>query len=680
MDDLFGREYNDKRKTFLERIERKENPSNIDLGILGLTTYFSKETLCNSFFEKILFAENEKRHIKHIKNKKMFFMPLQDDALRFLENNKRVLFLAPTSFGKTLIVKEYIYSSRPNVIAYIVPTNALGYELESSFKSNPSFDDYLIFDKVGGESTSLSHKKPFFIGTQEKFLEIRDSLPTIDLFIIDEAYKLEDKTTTQRGYKLSKSFLDSIDSSSKRIILLCPIARTIGFDNYGFEKFETRFNAVDRVFHSLPVDSFFEKLNSLSRAEKSILYCPSPTTINLSLSSIRSVTEPDRKFLFDLKSDFHKEWSVVKYFEKGVLVHHGQMPKYIQNKMINMFLDNPNYKLLIGTNSISEGINTPTKNIFIHPSTSCHERKMKMLIKNTIGRAGRLGEMPIGHIYSVEDIRDLDSDDVEIVLSVSSDEECAELSDSFDEARIEAASLENGISSDFLKELIKETKMSLRTLRLIFDVLKTSQRFPSIGSFPYMAHEVFGNDYKWQYMDSVLIRGVLQSCYFESGIERPLKSFSDRIAFYRLKSRSNRDISDSDIIDNYMRFIYSSLDNYLLVIANVAKKIMLNYSDWPFGTNVKEIINSFLQSYYNSIYGIVNFESYSPGAQKVMQALREYGVSLTDSIFSKEFISEIESKLNDRYSTFDIMNIIKGIAQSNGAYSKSCSYLLKKYF
>lgn len=40
---------------------------------------------------------------------------------------------------------------------------------------------------------------------------------------------------------------------------------------------------------------------------------------------------------------------------KGVLTHHGQMPKYVQNKMINLFNSDNNYNLLLGTNSISEG-------------------------------------------------------------------------------------------------------------------------------------------------------------------------------------------------------------------------------------------------------------------------------------------------------------------------------------
>ena len=56
--------------------------------------------------------------------------------------------------------------------------------------------------------TYLINDEPLlFIGTQEKYLEIKEDLPKeIDLFVIDEAYKLEDSTREQRGYKLSESF------------------------------------------------------------------------------------------------------------------------------------------------------------------------------------------------------------------------------------------------------------------------------------------------------------------------------------------------------------------------------------------------------------------------------------------------------------------------------------------
>ena len=68
------------------------------------------------------------------------------------------------------------YITKPQKIVYIVPTNALAYELERSFKENKCFSEYTIFDKCVSiediDESSLNEEKMFFIGTQEKFLEI----------------------------------------------------------------------------------------------------------------------------------------------------------------------------------------------------------------------------------------------------------------------------------------------------------------------------------------------------------------------------------------------------------------------------------------------------------------------------------------------------------------------------
>ena len=121
--------------------------------------------------------------------------------------------------------------------------NALAYELEKSFKSNENFSEYTIFDKA--ENTPVAtydtgDVKSLFIGTQEKFLELGSHVfKEIDLFVIDEAYKLEESTREQRGYKLSETFLQGINKKSKKIILLSPQAKFKGFENYEFSTFES---------------------------------------------------------------------------------------------------------------------------------------------------------------------------------------------------------------------------------------------------------------------------------------------------------------------------------------------------------------------------------------------------------------------------------------------------------
>lgn len=46
--------------------------------------------------------------------------------------------------------------------------------------------------------------------------------------------------------------------------------------------------------------------------------------------------------------------------EKGIGVHHGLVPKYIQNEIIDLF-NNGVLKVLISTTTITEGVNTTAK-------------------------------------------------------------------------------------------------------------------------------------------------------------------------------------------------------------------------------------------------------------------------------------------------------------------------------
>ena len=198
--------YNGRRKKILEKLDKGKSVSIIELGMYDLTPYFSTDEFDVSLSEAIMLNKNLERRIEHI-DLELFFSPPQYKALEVLYEKDRVILSAPTSFGKTLLIKEYIYKMKPQSVVYIVPTNALAYELERSFKENEHFSDYIIFDKCsiieGMNNERMSDEKLFFIGTQEKFLEIEPSIMgEVELFVIDEAYKLQESVKGQRAYKL----------------------------------------------------------------------------------------------------------------------------------------------------------------------------------------------------------------------------------------------------------------------------------------------------------------------------------------------------------------------------------------------------------------------------------------------------------------------------------------------
>ena len=651
--------YNDKRKDLLMAIDQGEKVSDLALGMYDLTPYFN-EDISKSLAEKIMYINNEFRQVKHILDKKIYFAPQQEDALNNLEKYNKCILSAPTSFGKTLIVKEYIYKTKPENIIYIVPTNALAYELENSFKSNQVFSDYRIFDRTKSSiDTNEKNSKLLFIGTQEKYLEIRNSVEDkIDLFVIDEAYKLEETTKNQRAYKLSETFLDSIINLSKKVFLLSPNANFIGFEKYEFQILEYNYNSVDKVYKVINESNFYDVVYEKSNNNKTIVYFDTPRAINDSIDNFKSISkEKDDEFIRFLEREYHPEWSVIKLLKKGILVHHGQMPKYIQNKMMNLFVDDKNFNLLLGTKSISEGINTPCKNMFIH--MSCKTEKMQgLLLKNTIGRAGRLGVYPIGHIFSTKNIEELTKNKITVSLSISKEEELKEIEQSNDESAIDQLCKKYNIEKEFYENIRKKYHFSLNIISKILEELQNDLMYSNFSSLPYIAAKIF-DEYKYASIDSICIRGVLQ--YYYGNEKRYLKTYDDKIQFYRLKSKENR-ITDTEIIDYYMRFLYSSLENYIVPVANIGFELFQRYPDWMFGENVIECINNFIDRYNKIIIGIRNYESFTDEQKIILQTLRDYGIIINNNTINHEMVAEIESRLNIRYSTYDIIRAINYLA------------------
>lgn len=671
---------NAKRKIILEKIDNEQDVSIMELGMYELTPYYQEE-FDVSLTEKIYLNQNHSRKIEHEGGKDIYFAPEQSKALKFVKNHKRCILSAPTSFGKTLILKEYIYLYKPQIVVYIVPTNALAYELESSFKDNRHFSEYTIFDRVTGDSIQLEEDKLLFIGTQEKYLEINEAWKShIDLFVIDEAYKLEQKVSNQRAFVLSKVFLDSVIDKVKKTVLLTPISYLEGFDEYEFEVFESDYNAVDRIFHLVNYEEFYSDLKERCSKEKTLLFCQNPSIINDVCSEIGATDYAyTNEFISFLEEEIHPDWSVVKLLKKGILTHHGQMPKFVQNKMMNLYNNDSNYNLLIGTNSISEGINTVTKNVFIHPDYDV--LKNKMLIKNTIGRAGRLGVYPLGHIYSVDSLDGIE-ERITIKLSISEEQEKEEVLSGLDEQKIAELADLYEISVDFLNGLIEKYNYSLTRIEKILKVLKKECKYSNIGNIPWMAREVF-SDYYDVGVDGTIIKAYLQNSGKINGELKRFECLDDRIRyvkaqFLRSRNENERNMSVSDIIDAYMKFVYSGLEYKIMPIVDIGMLIAEEYPEWKFGQNVYESIEDCNRRYLEKNYGNLDYYSLSDGQKKIIAALKDYGMERAVDGLTTDILSEIESELNIRCSAYDILQAYKRLAEKS-QYRRYYQKMIKYY-
>lgn len=672
--------YNQQRKRMLEEMDNGEKISNIELGMYDLTPYFDRKIQDPSLSESIMLNKNEERKIAH-STLEIFFSPPQNEALKYLINHDRVILSAPTSFGKTLIVKEYIFKYRPKKVIYIVPTNALAYELEKSFKENEKFSDYQIYDKCSDNAPDNKEEMLLFIGTQEKYLELDSrELNNIDLFIIDEAYKLKEKTKYQRSYKLSETFLDSLTKKSKKVFLLTPNAKIVGFERFGFSIYKSNFNVVEKKYTIVNEDSFYDALISIGRKEKTILFCKNPEQIDNAYRMIDLNTTDNNitDFVKYLEEEIHPDWSVIKLLKAGILTHHGQMPKYIQNKMIKLFDTDNEYNLLFGTNSISEGINTLAKNIFIHPKAKPENNVL--LLKNTIGRAGRLGVYPVGHIYSAHNIEEIMKEETIVELAISNDEDFQEIESGKNSDKISELSLSYGLEYEFCEKLLKKYKISLNRLRSILDALKTNRRFAGIGNLPRLAKKAFPQDYiiRDYHDEELLIKGYLQSSYKDdNGDYKPLVNFKDRIEYFKLKSSNSYE--NSEIINMYMKFVYSSLEYFIMPLVDIGLEINANYPKWVFGDSIYASLEACKTRYLSKTYGNLDYDNLPDSHRLIINALKDYGITSELKYINDSIFCEIEDNLKIRYSTYDVLKVIERLSNTSETNRRFYYLIMRKY-
>ena len=144
-----------------------------------------------------------------------------------LERNKKVLFSAPTSFGKTSIIIEYILQNKRNLknIVFIVPTNSLLEEIYLKFlKYNKKYE--MGFNIITQPVRLVGNNILMF--TPERFLIFLQmaELKQIDLIVMDELYKIADSdkgkvknVVNDRSLRFRK-VADIIAASENQVIFL----------------------------------------------------------------------------------------------------------------------------------------------------------------------------------------------------------------------------------------------------------------------------------------------------------------------------------------------------------------------------------------------------------------------------------------------------------------------------
>ena len=350
----------------------------------------------------------------------------------------RIVLSAPTSFGKTFLVYEIIHKMNYQNVVLIFPTIALlseNYEKLLKGMPNTYFRDFKLHTL--SDDSQISERN-IWLFTPERFLSYCDknNCARFDFIFFDEFYKIDNgyvidietvgenerdiafRIALEYGCQSSQDLLLAgpyIDISSDPKNSFANFINENGFRVLNYNSIEivkktiitigkSRNYIIDNLTIHCGRGSIAERtcnvLSSLlSYKENVIIYNNRKAGVERQAKAIISrlnITnevpeekkEAFRAFIKHLERIFGNDWVVIKALKKGIGIHHGLVPKYIQREIINLFNDGV-LNVLISTTTITEGVNTSAKNIIITSDKKGTKPLKSFDAKNIAGRAGR---------------------------------------------------------------------------------------------------------------------------------------------------------------------------------------------------------------------------------------------------------------------------------------------------
>lgn len=407
------------REEYIKGLEKAEDKTkyaenNVDaLYALGLTMYSNiysfESTLFNSFSVSCL-DENISLHPEQIK------------VIQLIEENRGLIFSAPTSFGKTFVIFEYIAMLKPQNVVLVVPTLALIDEYKrkiiNQYKS--VFKEYRVYLSIEKDKDYDFNQKNIFIVTHDRVVneDIHDIIKNIDFLVIDEVYKLQrNENDDERVLILNLAYYNLV-SISKKYVLLAPFIKGVkNLDKLDDEPFfyGTNYAPVVSDVFTYPIvdnDDRIAKTKELLANVKgnTLIYFPTIKELDTFISEIDDANKIEveqnellMEFIGWAKQEIHEKWSVLRAMEVGYLVHHGQLPLGIRMLELDLFNEKNAYNRLLCTATLLEGVNTTAENIIItKPARGDGNAFDAFDFYNLVGRTGRLFKHYLGKAYYIK--------------------------------------------------------------------------------------------------------------------------------------------------------------------------------------------------------------------------------------------------------------------------------------
>ncbi|MEL7593742.1 DEAD/DEAH box helicase [Aeromonas veronii] len=377
------------------------------------------------------------------------FTNRQFEIYKRIHSSQYFSFSGPTSLGKSFLIKNSAIEllKKLNVIVFILPTKALLDEYLIDLRAIINRKDLVDINVTKSVSGFVPDKKNILIFTQERYnnliYNINDNV-CIDAIFIDEAHKLSDRSSN-RALTLYKVISKSIDKYKDiKLIFSSPVISNpnIFFSYFGIEgnSLHVKESPVcqNLYFANIHTDEYyyFDQLNKLqlrlnlplkldNEFDLITLIGESQTSNLIYISSKETCVETAYAFLEYVKSQInltttpiehsdelnseaaliseyiHKDFLLCSMLPYGIAYHNGSLPPFIRKRLEDLY-SQKKIKYMFCTSTLLEGVNLPTKNVFIYPfNIKTDDKRTTLNFWNLAGRAGRYKNELAGNIICV---------------------------------------------------------------------------------------------------------------------------------------------------------------------------------------------------------------------------------------------------------------------------------------
>lgn len=391
----------------------------------------SLETLANCLRECQLYTDNKTKLHRY-----------QKEILdRFKKQKANRYFLsASTSFGKTFLVYEIIHKMEYKNVLLIFPSVALLSENLEKINSDQRYSAFKERYNVNTISNAdiKNDKGNIFLFTPERYLSFLDYHNDFqfDFVFIDEVYKMDndylvddEMKENERDVAYRIALYYSLMDKSKDALLAGPYIKFSDKNsseyNPSFDKFMgdchielldyNNYEIVDKEFMNIPksrkIERFKQQVKDFqNKSESVIVYCSRRSDTERYANYLIEDNQYPEISTYDFDPFYHhlkdlfvhsSDWVVLKALKKGIGIHHGLIPKFIQKEIINLF-NKGILKVLLSTTTITEGVNTVAKNVLVLSHKKGDKELKTFDALNIAGRAGRFMSHYKGKIYTLD--------------------------------------------------------------------------------------------------------------------------------------------------------------------------------------------------------------------------------------------------------------------------------------